>query len=162
INNLTQYSGSARIDLGDGQVGTVNLYRFDPNDAQRAVLKNTMMFYPDFGYELTLTLDDKQFTTAVSAEPGQMPIWINRDGNKQRSAKLETIQLGRPFNFTGTTYVLNCAGNEFKLEHATRSLPVAPLPPDLSVGKKAIPFEMTALDGSKIDFPKGYTGKLVM
>src|SRR5262249_22416801 len=110
INNLNQYSGSAQIDLGDGQIGTVNLYRFDPNDVQRAVLKNTMMYYPDFGYELTLTLDDKQFTTAVSAEPGRMPIWIDRDGNKQRSAKLETIQLGSPFNFTGTTYVLNRNG----------------------------------------------------
>jgi len=162
FNNLTQYSGSAQIDLGDGQVGAVNLYRFDPKDVQRAVLKNTMMYYPDFGYELTLTLDDKKFTTAVSAEPGRMPIWIDRDGNEQRSQKLETIQLGSPFNFTGTTYVLNRTGSEFKLEHATTSLPAAPLPPDLSVGKKAIPFEMTALDGSKIDFPKGYAGKLVM
>jgi thiol-disulfide isomerase/thioredoxin len=161
-NDLTQYSGSARVKLSDDKTGTVNLYRFDPSDAQRAALKNTMMFYPDYGYELTLALDDKQFTTTVSGEPGPMPIWIDRDGNKQRSARLETIRLGAPFNFTGTTYVLNRAGTEFKLEHATKSLPVAPLPPDLSVGKQAIAFEMTALDGSKIDFPKGYTGKLVM
>ncbi len=162
FNDLTQYSGTARVDLGDGKTGAVNLYRFDPKDTQRAALKNTMMFYPDYGYELTLALDDKQFTTTVSGEPGPMPIWIDRDGNKQRSARLETIQLGRPFNFTGTTYVLNRAGSGFKLEPAETSLPVAPLPPDLSVGKKAIPFEMTALDGSKIDFPKGYAGKLVM
>jgi hypothetical protein len=155
INNLNQYSGSTRVDLGGGKMATVNLYRFDPNDAQRATLKNTMMFYPDYGYELILALDDKKFTTTVSGEPGAMPIWIDRDGNKQRSNKLEMIRLGSPFNFTGTTYVLNRAGSEYKLQKASAPLPIAPLPPDLSVGKPAIPFQMTALDGSKVDFPRG-------
>jgi len=162
VENFNQYSGTARVDLGGGRIGSLGMYRFDPSDSRRAALKDTMMFYPDYGYELTLTLDGKQFTTVVSGEPGPMPIWIDRDGNKQRSTKLETIRLGSPFNFTGTTYVLNRDGREFKLEKPSVLLPIAPMPPNLTVGQKAIPFQMVALDGAKIDFPKTYAGKLVM
>src|SRR5256885_2060715 len=121
-----------------------------------------MMFYPDYGYELTLTLDGKSFTTAVPAEAATMPIWIDRDGNGQRSSKRETMLLGRPFNFTGTTYVLKRSGDGFTLEKASVALPMAPLPVNLAVGQKAIPFQMAALDGAKIDFPKTFAGKLVM
>lgn len=39
---------------------------------------------------------------------------------------------------------------------------MTPRPPDLSIGKKALPFKMAALDGAEIDFPKTYAGKLVM
>jgi thiol-disulfide isomerase/thioredoxin len=162
FGEFTQHSGSAKVDLGSDRIGAVNLYRFDPKDTRRAKLQNTMMFYPDYGYELTLKLDDKTFTTAVAGEGGPMPLWIDRDGNKKRSSKLESVSLGRPFNFTGTTYVLKRAGSEFKLEAAATPLPQAPMPPDLSLGKKALPFQMTALDGKQIDFPKTYAGKLVM
>ncbi len=162
IENFEQYSGTARVDLADGKRGAINLYRFDPSDSRRASLKNTMMFYPDFGYELTLTLDGNSFTTVVGAEAGPMPIWIDRDNNSVRSSKFETIRFGTPFNFTGTTYVLNRDGPEFKLEKAATPLPVAPLPPNLAVGQKAIPFQTATLDGAKIDFPKMYAGKLVL
>jgi thiol-disulfide isomerase/thioredoxin len=162
-NGLTMYSGDAKIDLGDGKPGSLGLYRFDPSDPQRALLKNTMMFYTDFGYEVTISLDGKDYSSFVAGKPdASSNFWIDRDSNGQRSYKLETVLVGKPFNFTGTTYVLKPVGSDLKLEQAKQELPVAPLPPDLRLGKKAVPFEMEAMDGTKIDFPKTYAGKLVM
>jgi len=163
VGGLTQHNGKAVVDLGGGKQGTVNMYRFDPTDAKRPMLKNTLLYYSDFGQEITLTLDGQTFTTFVAGSPqATSRLWIDRDGNKQRSTSKEMVSVGKPFNFTGTTYVLNLAKGDLSLDKAKESLPVAPLPPDLGVGKKALPFEMVATDGTKIDFPKTYAGKLVM
>jgi thiol-disulfide isomerase/thioredoxin len=159
----SQYNGTTKIDLGDGQLGTINLYRFDPNDKARAALKNVVLYYPDFGNEITLTLDGKKFDTFAAGSPDSVrSLWIDRDGNKQRSFKRETALVDKPFNFTGTTYVLKTAGGTLQLQKAAETLPVAPLPPNLALGQKAIEFEMATLDGSRISFPKSYAGKLVM
>jgi thiol-disulfide isomerase/thioredoxin len=160
---LTMYQGTARVDFGDGKLASLGLYRFDPTDPRREQLKNTLMYYKDYGYEVTLTLDGKDFSSFVAGgfEPN-MALWIDRDGNKQRSFKREMIQVGKPFNFTGTTYVLTANQNEPSLKRAPDELPVAPLPPDLAIGKKALEFEMEATDGTKIEFPKTYAGKIVM
>jgi thiol-disulfide isomerase/thioredoxin len=157
------YQGKAKVDLGSGNIGSLGVYRFDPNDPRRAPLKNTLMYYTDYGHEVTLSLDGKPFTSFVSGklEPNTA-LWIDRDGNKRQSHKRETAYVGRPFNFTGTTYVLRVNGGEPTLERSCEMLPVAPMPPDLSLGKKAIPFTMTSLDGSEINFPKTYAGKIVM
>ena len=159
--DLTQHTGSAQVDLGNGQIGSLGMYRFDPTDAKRPALKNTMLFYTDYGYELTLELDGQKFTTCSEPEP-RMPLWIDRDGNKLRSGRFEMVALGKPFNFTGTTYVLRHEGGAFRLAKADSRLPVMPMPPDLRTGKKAITFEAEAIDGAKVDFPKTYAGKLVM
>src|SRR5262245_10248926 len=126
---LTQHSGSAKVDLGEGKIASLGMYRFDPNDANRPTLKNVMMFYTDYGYEVTLTLDGQKFTTFISGDLGPMPLWIDRDGNKLKSSKYETVTIGKPFNFTGTTYVLRRSGAELKLDKPAEQLPVAPLPP---------------------------------
>ncbi len=160
---LTMYQGKSQVDLGDGQLGAINLYRFDPKDPRRAVLKNTILFYTDYGYELTLDLDGETFTTFVAGQlEANSNLWIDRDANKKRSYKLETVYVGKPFNFTGTTYLLSLAGDVAKLEKAETPLPMTPLPPDLSIGKPAPEFKMAAMDGEEIEFPKTYAGKLVM
>ncbi|MEO8268921.1 MAG: hypothetical protein ABI557_04315 [Aureliella sp.] len=33
-DELTQYSGEGKIDLGDQRLGSINFYRFDPDDDQ--------------------------------------------------------------------------------------------------------------------------------
>ena len=155
--------GQAVLDLGGGRQGTVKMYRFDPTDPKRAAQKNLLLYYTDFGQEITLTLDGQPFTTFVAGQPqANSRLWIDRDGNKQRSSSKEMVSIGKPFNFTGTTYVLTLAKGELSLDKATEKLPVAPLPPNLTVGKPALPFETVATDGTKIDFPKTYAGKLVM
>ena len=159
----TMYQGNAQVDLGGGTLGTVNMYRFDPKDPRRAMLKNTVLYYADFGYEITLDLDGKKFTSFVAGKPqANSGLFIDRDGNGQRSYKLETASVGKPFNFTGTTYLLSLKDGELNLEKAAEAVPMTPLPPNLAIGQQVIPFEMTAMDGSKINFPKMYAGKLVM
>jgi len=157
----TMFRGSAQIDLGSGKLGTVNLYRFYSTAGQLAAYKNALMYSGDYGYELTFELDGKTFTTNVGADP-QMGLWIDRDGNKKTSPHFEVAELGKPFNFTGTTYVFRREGEEFKLTKSDKPLPLAPMPPDLQAGKKAIPFDIEGLDGSRISFPKQYAGKLVL
>jgi thiol-disulfide isomerase/thioredoxin len=58
--------------------------------------------------------------------------------------------------------LLTLSGDKFTLETAADPLPITPPPPDLSIGKQALPFKMVAMDGTEIDFPKTYAGKLVM
>lgn len=159
----TMYQGQTEVDLGGGSQGTVNMYRFDPKDARRAMLKNTLLYYADFGYEITFDLDGKMFSTFVAGAPqASSSFWIDRDGNGQQSYKLETATVGKPFNFTGTTYVLNLKDGALTLDKGASEVPMTPLPPNLVVGQKALPFAMATLGGEKIDFPKGYAGKLVM
>jgi thiol-disulfide isomerase/thioredoxin len=139
------------------------MYRFDPTDPRRPQLKDTLLYFTDYGYEVALELDGVPFTTFVAGQPDEgTSFWIDRDGNKQRSSRREVAQVGKPFNFTGTTYALRLQDGTLGLEKATEELPVAPLPPDLTVGKKALEFSMPAMDGTTIEFPKAYAGKLVM
>jgi thiol-disulfide isomerase/thioredoxin len=160
---LTMYKGTAQVDLEGGKRASLGMYRFDPNDPRRQPLKNTLLYYTDYGYEVTLQLDGKQFTTFLSGEfDSTSSFWIDRDNNKRRSFKRETVFVDKPFNFTGTTYVITLADGKPRLERASESLPVSPLPPDLAIGKKALPFTMAALDGNTIEFPKSYEGKIVM
>lgn len=162
-NGLTVYEGKAQVDLGGGNLGSLGLYRFDPKDPNRAALKNTLLFYTDYGHEVTVNLDGMPFTSFVSGKPtAGTSLWIDRDGNNRRSYKREMITVGKPFNFTGTTYVLALNDNKFSLDTAEDALPVTPLPPDLAIGKTALPFKMAAMDGTEIDFPNTYAGKLVM
>jgi thiol-disulfide isomerase/thioredoxin len=162
-DGLTMHDGKAQVDLGNGKLGGVNLYRFDPKDPRREAYKNLILYYTDYGLELTFDLDGKPFTTFISGQPrANARLWIDRDGNKQQSMSKETVIVGKAFNFTGTTYVLALQDGAFALEKSAEALPVAPLPPNLVVGQKALPFVMDTTDRKSIAFPKTYAGKLVM
>ena len=114
---LTMHRGSGKIQLDNGQVGSVGLYRFDPNDPRRAALKNVLLFYADFGFQLGFELDGKSFETFFSGAPNDgMRLWVDRDKNGVRSSKRETVIVGKPFNFTGTTYVLKVTEGVVALE----------------------------------------------
>ncbi|HND52502.1 MAG TPA: TlpA disulfide reductase family protein [Pirellulaceae bacterium] len=162
-NGQTMYNGSCQVQLTADDSGTINMYRFDPADPRRAQLKNTLLYYPDFGYSIGLTLDGKEYTSFVAGRLSEgAPLWIDRDGNGQQSYKLEVMVVGKPFNFTGTTYVLSVGDAGPKLAKADAELPMTPMPPDLRIGKKAVPFKAVTTDGNQVDFPKSYAGKLVM
>lgn len=163
VGNLSQYQGKSQVELASGKVGSLGMYRFDPTDPRRPQLKNTVLFYTDFGYEVIVRLDGKDFTSFVSGEPdATTSFWIDRDGNRRPSYKREIATVDKPFNFTGTSYVLKLNAGELKLAPATEPVPMTPMPPDLEVGKKAIEFNMAAMDGTSIDFPKTYAGKIVL
>lgn len=160
---FTMYDGSAKIDLGQNRIGQINLYRFDPKDPARAQLKDTLLYYADFGSEYTLQLDDQEFKTFVAGTlDRRLSLWLDRNKDGRPSRNYETVSNDTPFNYTGTTYVLTVEDGKLFLSKATEELPVLPSPPDLRLGKKALEFNAKTIDGSEIDFPKSFPGKVVM
>jgi len=157
------YNGNAKLELGKDQSGAIGMYRFDPKDPSRAALKDALMFFIDFGTEYQLAIDGKEFKT-FSAGPiapnGSLPMDRNADGKISRN--YEMVRLGEPFNFTGKTYVLKSVDGKLSLSKADKDLPELPLPPDLRIGKPALEFTATTMDGKEVQFPKDYKGKLVM
>lgn len=158
-----RYDGSARVQLQDDQSGLIKAYRFDPNDARRAALKSTILYYTDFGYECTITVDGKAFKSGVAGDlSSAKSFWLDRDGNGQTSRNFEMAVVGKPFNFTGTTYEIQNAGGKLSLVKAEKEMPVQPLPPNLEVGQPALNFEAKTMEGTVVSFPKSYAGKVVM
>jgi thiol-disulfide isomerase/thioredoxin len=163
VGEFKQYRGDGQVKLDDKRTGTIGLYRFDPKDTRRAVLANTLMFYTDFGTELSFQLDGKPFTVAVGealADGKSLP--LDRDGNRRISRRFEVITIGKPFNFTGTSYVLSAADGVPKLDKAAEPVEQTPLPPNLTVGQKALSFTATNMNGEAVKFPGDYKGRLVM
>lgn len=159
----TTYFGSAKVELEEGKVGSVNLYRFDPNDQRRAALKDTMLYYADFGSEYTFSLDGTEYNSFVSGAVAEGDsLSIDRDKNGKVSYNYERVTIGEPFNYTGTSYAFSVKDGVLGLEKSETEVPQMPLPPDLSVGGKALEFTATTTAGDKIDFPKSYAGKIVM
>ncbi|HTQ10286.1 MAG TPA: TlpA disulfide reductase family protein, partial [Fimbriimonadaceae bacterium] len=84
------------------------------------------------------------------------------NGDGKQSFFHEIVKVGKPFNFTGTTYVLNLSRGKLSLDNAATPLALDPMPPVLTVGSKCLPFDATTMDGQKVSFPGSYKGKLVM
>jgi thiol-disulfide isomerase/thioredoxin len=159
----TSYHGDATLSLGKDQTAHVYFYRFDPNDPQRAALKTTLLYYYDFGHEISFEVDGRKVATTVAGFPSERSSFgFDRNDDKQISFNYEYIRVGKPFNYTGNTYVLNFKDGGLRLEKAAEALPMAPLPPNLQIGKQALKFEAMTLDGTKVSFPEDYKGKLVM
>jgi hippurate hydrolase len=159
----TMYNGTIKVALDSNQLASLGVYRFDPNDEQRAALKNTLLYYYDFGYEYSFQLDGKDFTTFVAGlvdNNSRFAIDRNRDGDI--SPRLESAKMDTPFNFTGTTYVFRLENDKLRLEKAEAPVELMPLPPHLVIGKPALKFTATTMDGQTIEFPKHYAGKIVM
>ena len=160
---LTMYSGSAEVDLGSQKRGTLNLYRFDPNDPRRKQLASTLLYYSDFGYQYDFKLDGKEFSTAVSGSPAEgTRLRVDRDGNGRFSSRFETLSVGTPFNITGSSWVFESTELGLRLSRSDTPVEQLPLPPDLRPGKKALEFTATTMTGKEIQFPEAFRGRVVM
>lgn len=160
---FTTYYGDAEIEFENGEVAAMSMYRFDPGDERRKSLANTVLYYGDFGFQIDLELDGNAFETFVSGyitEQSRLQIDRNRDGKLSRN--FESLSIGEPFNFTGTTYELKLDKGSLVLAEAEEAIPQLPLPPDLRIGKPALEFTAKTMAGDEINFPKSYAGKLVM
>jgi thiol-disulfide isomerase/thioredoxin len=157
------YNGNASVEIAPEKLGTVNMYRFDPTDTRREQLKNTLLYYFDYGTKYKITIDGKTIETGTAgslSEGDSLPLDRNDDGKTSRN--YEMVKIGEPFNFTGTTYVLNVEGGALKIAKADKELPMAPMPPDLRLGKQALNFSATTIDGEEIEFPTTFKGRVVM
>lgn len=157
------FNGGGEIELAKGKIGTIKLYRFDPADPRRASLKDTILFYTDYGYEYRFKLDEQEFSTFVSGGPTATTRFsVDRDGNGKVSRRFEQAVIGQSFNFTGTAYVFNLNDGAISLEKAAEEIEQMPLPPNLEIGRMALPFVATTMDDVEINFPSAYAGKIVM
>lgn len=155
----TMYFGTGTVDLGFGKPASIAFYRFDPKDPQRAALKDTVLYYADFGWAGKANFGSSAMPIAVSAD-GRF--WVDRNGNQKVDGRSETFMAGRPFNIGGTTYELKAEGSGYALGKSTQTVAEIPLPPDLGIGKQVLRFKAKATDGTDISFPESYKGKVVL
>ncbi|MBX3096205.1 MAG: TlpA family protein disulfide reductase [Fimbriimonadaceae bacterium] len=160
-NGLTMYSGSGMINLNGG--AQVNFYRFDPTDPAREQLKNTVLYYNDFGYEGTAKFGShSHFVRIGGLITPTSSVFIDRNGNGSNDGPSETYAVGKPLNIGGSTYVLSLTGQSLSVLPSSDVVAEIPLPPDLSVGQLSPTFKATAMSGQEISFPSSYKGKVVL
>lgn len=154
--------GTAEVMIGS-EKATLGVYKFDPKDPQRAQLKDTLLWYTDFGYEGTGKFGNQTFPVLIAGPiDSTSRIWVDRNSNGKADGRSEFVSAATPFNFGGTTYELKAQKNTFDITESEKAVAEIPLPPDLSVGQDVPKFQAVSMDGSKISFPETFKGKIVM
>jgi thiol-disulfide isomerase/thioredoxin len=178
---FAQYMGQFMLPLKPGDESTkvsIASYRFDPTDPQRAQLKGFLFYYPDYAYDGTVKLSGSSYHAmllniacngdfsgkhgAGQSRPTVIMIDINGDG--RFDPRRESFDVSTPFNVKGTTWQLAdvSADGLFKIEKSQKEVAEIPFPPDLSKGHTALTFKAQKMDGSEVNFPADYKGKLVI
>lgn len=178
--DLTRYMGSALIDVTVGGKPTqfsLGMYIFDANDTGRAQLKNVLLYYRDYAAKGTLKLGKHSYPFMLSdesatgqyeigtPEKSSVSLLIDRDGDGKYTAPAESFNPAKPFKIDGQTYEVSSLasdGSSISLKKSKAVVEEIPLPPNLSLGKKALEFEAETTSGQKVQFPKSYKGKVVM
>jgi peroxiredoxin len=176
----TMYMGSFKLPLPVGNDSTnvqFVVYRFDKTDPQRAALKNTLLFYVDYGYDGTVKLNNTEYhamlmdlsaagnfqSKEVNGRPGAKFL-IDVNGNGKIDSHGEEFNVDEPFNIKGTTWKLAdlTPGGTFKIAKSDVAVDEIPPPPDLSKGNPAVTFQAQKMDGTPVNFPSDYKGKIVI
>lgn len=182
--SMTQYNGSAMIDIGEpGKPLPVSfaMYRFDKNDPGRAALKSTLLYYRDYAYEGTITLGGKSYTAILSDENATgdfrgkavtgdkdasgVVLLVDVNANGKFDSKGESFDVRRPFNIGGESWIVKDMprhGGAFTVAVSDVKVPAVALPPDHAVGKTITTFRATTTDGKVLNFPSDYKGKIVL
>ena len=178
---ILQYSGTMQVPLatnGTSTLVTLGAYRFDKNDPARAAMKNVLMYFNDYAYDGQLKVGDSTYHAMLVNDNtdgdfrGNVPtektrsgtrLLIDIDGDGKFHGRAETFDARKPFNIKGTTYELAdlTAGGSFRVVKSDKTVEEIALPPVFAKGSKAIPFKATKTDGTEVDFPSDYKGKLV-
>jgi len=181
--HIVQYSGMMKLPLKDGDKSTpvsLGVYRIGGDAPQAQAVKDKLLYFSDYAYEGEITLNGATYQAMIvddtasgdfngkadKGEPPQGPharllIDLNHDG--KFAPRGEVFDAGKPFNIKGTTWELAAAGpGEFKITKSEHEVAEVLPPPDLSVGKKVLPFKTKNMDGKEVSFPEDYKGKLVM
>ena len=179
-SNNKMYMGGAMIDIGSKEQSRevhVLAYRFDPNDPQRAALKNSVFFYRDYALEGEVKLGDKSYKAMLledfltgdfrgtdQPQGSGALLMLDVNGNGSFDRRGERFDVKKPFNIGGTTYELSgiTKSGEFTVVKSSQTVAEEPTPPDHGPGKKITPFEAKNMDGKAVHFPADYKGKIVM
>lgn len=163
VNNLVTHFGSFTVML-NGQKAQFNCYKFDPNDPNRAALKNVMLYYGDFGYEAGFELKGKKYTAFIDGAGTEgSRVFIDRNSNGKNEGPSESFSVGKAFNIDGNVQKFSFTNGKLSLSSSDEKVEEIPLPPDLSVGKIAPKFSTKLLNNGKdINFPNYYKNKVVL
>ncbi|MCS6777860.1 MAG: TlpA disulfide reductase family protein [Chloroherpetonaceae bacterium] len=183
--NQILFQGSVRIATRSGdpeerRLG-LGLYRFAPETARsRGLPEDLLLYYRDYARAGTLKLGGKEYTVMLlderaaghfgtvmhpENEPPRVSLLVDRNGDGRFDMRYEQYDLARPFNIAGNVYevdVVSPDGATLKLKRSSVRVAEVPIPPDLSVGKPAIPFTRQTLDGKTVNFPGDFKGKIVL
>ncbi|EMI51837.1 TlpA family protein disulfide reductase [Rhodopirellula sallentina] len=161
--NETNYAASVTVRWNDTTDAGIKCYRIKSPDPRRERTNHSMIYYPDFGYKHTLTMDGESYHTAAAGPiDRRVTFSIDRNDDGEIHRKLETIRVGVPFNYTGTTYVVSLSEGKLSIAEADGSIEQMPLPLDLSVGQFAPQFTATTMSGNEVKFPGDFAGKIVL
>jgi peroxiredoxin len=172
-DKYVMWRGSASVKLGK-MPASLNFYKFDKNDPSRAALKDVLLYYSDYAMQGEVTLGGKKIRALLTdmkatgdfrgAKGSGVQLMLDVNGNGKFDRRGEQYDVAAPFNIGGTTYDLKTSEDGMKVQTLKSASSVAEVlpPPDLSNGKKVIPFSVKDMDGNAIDFPSTYKGKVVL
>jgi thiol-disulfide isomerase/thioredoxin len=179
--DLTMYNGSFKLPLQTGDkpaMVSLSAYRFDKNDPQRAALKTTFLYYSDYAHDGEITLAGAKYHAMLTDDMASgdfrgkkdspngsgVRLLIDLNGDGKFSPRGEMFDAAKPFNIKGTSWVIAdlTAGGAFKIVKSAVAVAEVLPPPDNSVGKTITPFKATRMDGTAVNFPADYKGKIVM
>jgi thiol-disulfide isomerase/thioredoxin len=178
---LFQWSGRASVQVKYGDESRtlgLQMYRFDPDDPQRAVLKNVLLYYRDYGYSGKVTIGEKEYSALLvddaatgdfrgkeDAKDSGSNLLIDLNGSEKFEFKGERFDVRQPFNVGGVTYEvsgLTAKGGTFEIIKSDKTVEEKPVPAIVQKGKKPPTFEAKTLDGKTVKFPQDFEGRLVM
>ncbi len=174
-------SGSALFPVNYGKKSVffnLKLSRYDTTEPERMSLFLPLICTADYATEGDLKFGDKTVHAFLTDNrsggdfrgtgiPGSTGVylWLDRNSDGKMDVRGENYESSLPFNIGGVTYELKNMtpdGTSFDLAISSKSVPEILPPPDLSLGKSALPFIKTAMDGRSIRFPQDYKGKKVL
>jgi len=179
-----QFLGNAKVNVPLGKEPatlTIAMYRFDRRDPARSAQKGFLFHYPDYAREGEVALGGKTYKALLAdrmatgdfrgkdAASSGVQLFLDVNENGKFEAGSEAFDVRQPFNIAGQTYEiagLTAGGESFRIQKSAKAVAekkaAPPRPELLAVGKPATVFKAKTTDGTAIDFPASFKGKIVL
>ena len=176
----TIHMGSAKVGFhlsGSTEPVSIGIYKFDPNDPQRAQFKDNVFYYADYGYTGHVQLGGKDYPILLTddfasgdfkGKPGGssgIRLLIDRNGDGKFSEPGKVYDTHKPFNIDGTTYEvagINSTGQNLTFKVSATQVAEIPLPLTFKVGSVFPGFTAATMDNHQVRLPNSYKGRIVM
>lgn len=178
---LYQWNGGTSVKVAygdDSRMLSLQMYRFDPDDPNRAALKNLLFFYRDYGYTGKVKTGEKEYAALLiddattgdfrgkeNVKDSGVNLLLDLNGSGQFEFRGERFDVRQPFNIGGVTYEIanmTAKGGTFEVIKSSKTVPEKVVPAVVQKGKKPPAFEAKTLDGKAVRFPQDFEGRLVM
>jgi thiol-disulfide isomerase/thioredoxin len=178
---LNEYTFTPSIPIQYGNTTgliSVNFRWLDRQDVRRQDGSSPVLYYANSFTTGEITLGDQTYKISLAdsratgdfrgAPTGPYSgtlLLIDANGNEMFDAKGETFDIRQPFNIKGVTYevtALDASGMKMTVARSTKRVPEIPPPPDMRIGKTALPFTGKTMEGKQVSFPESYRGKKVL